>query len=297
MNQELKEYYDRFIIHMGLMNLGERTKEIYSSIAKQFLYGLDDSPLNKNQEYLELFVFKKNASRSKEQAISVLKHLYRNIFYQPEKVNYILTPIREEYLPDILTVEEVFRIVNFPEFIKHRAALTFIYSCGLRISECINTKFHHIDSFKQHLKVVNGKGRKDRIVFLPTETLNLLREYCRECKPHNRGQYLFDGQKLGEPYTARSIQSVFNRAVFALEIKKDVSVHNLRHSRAVHWLDNGIDIRKIQLVLGHKRLSTTEHYTQLSIQNYRNLFEIADAKIKTEVLAIQQINNQLQLSR
>lgn len=293
MDQQLKEYYDRFIIHLGLMNLGDRTIDIYCSIAKQFFYSINDSPLNISQEWLEIFVYKKNASRSKEQALTVLKHLYRNIFNQPEKVNNIPLPKREEYLPDILTTDEVYRIVNHPSFIKQRAALTFIYTGALRISECVNAKFHHVDAFSHQFKIKSGKGRKDRVVFIPQETLNLLENYYSECMPQNRGQYIFDGQKIGEHYSTRSIQIVFNLAVSELNILKDVSVHTLRHSRCVHWLDNGIDIRKIQLACGHKRLSTTEHYTQLSIQNYRNVFESADDKIKLEVLAMQAIQKQI----
>jgi len=286
MNQEVKQYYDRLLIHFKLMNLGERTILIYKGIASQFLSNLTCDPLNITQEQLELFVLEKNASRSKEQALTVLKHLYRNIFKQPEKVNHIPIPKHDEYLPDILTPQEVFLICNHPTNIKHRAVLTLIYSCALRISEATNIKFEHIDSQRRSLKVKCGKGRKDRLIPLPVETINLLRQYCAEWKPHNRGHYLFGGQKVGEPYSTRSIQTKFNEAVISLKINKDVSVHTLRHSRATHWLDNGIDIRKIQVALGHKRVTTTEIYTHTSIQSMINVFDIADEKIKNETLLI-----------
>lgn len=286
MNQEVKEIYDRLLIHFGIMNLGDRTIEIYKGIAIKFLCNLSISPKDVPVEQLELFVFEKNASRSKEQALTVLKHIYRNIIKQPEKVNHIPIPKREDYLPDILTPQEVFLICNHPANIKHKAVLTLIYSCALRISEAIAIRFEHIDIRSRTLKVKSGKGRKDRLVPLPVDTINLLKQYCDEWKPQNRGQYLFAGQFLGKPYSTKSIQIKFNEAVIALGINKDVTVHTLRHSRATHWLDNGVDIRKIQVILGHKRVTTTEIYTHVSIQSSLKVFDYADEQIKKESLML-----------
>lgn len=280
MNQEVKQYYDRLLIHFGIMNLGYRTVEIYKGIALKFLCNLTVNPLDVTPEQLEMFVYEKNASRSKEQALTVLKHLYRNIFKQPEKVNYIPITKREEYLPDILTPQEVFSICNHPTNIKHRAVLTLIYSCALRISEATGIKFEHINVQDRSLKVKCGKGRKDRLVPLPADTILLLKQYIEEWKPQNRGAYLFGGQNIGDPYSTRSIQNKFNEAVISLKINKEVTVHTLRHSRATHWLDNGVDIRKIQVALGHKRVTTTEIYTHVSIQSMINVFDYADEKIK-----------------
>ena len=282
MNQEIKEYYDRLLVHFGIMNLGEKTIQIYKGIAHNFLSRLTCSPLDVKQEQLELFVYEKNAGRSKEQALTVLKHLYRNILKQPEKVNYIPVAKREEYLPDILTPQEVFAICNHPSNIKHRAALTLIYACALRISECVNLKFEHIDLNRGAVKIKNGKGRKDRYVPIPKDTVLLLQQYCEEWKPQNKGQYVFAGQYAGDSYSVRSIQNKFYEAVKALGIQKDVSVHTLRHSRATHWLDNGVDIRKIQVVLGHKRVTTTEIYTHVSIQSMTAAFAAVDTMISNE---------------
>jgi len=296
MNQELTKYYDRFIIHLGLMNLGEKTIDCYSSIAKQFFYGLTKCPYDISVEEIELFVFKKNASRSKEQALTVMKHLYRNIFKQPEKVNHIPLPKREEYLPTILTIQEVNFILNHPLNIKHKAVLKLIYSCALRISEAINLKFKHINSQEKYILIKSGKGRKDRIVPIPQDTINLLRDYCKEWKPHLTGEYLFQGQVKGEKYSARSIQVKFTNAVLGCGIEKDVSVHNLRHSRATHWLDNGVDIRKIQVALGHKKVTTTEIYCRVSVRSMADAFIIVDEKIKIQA-SIKYINPQYQFNQ
>lgn len=295
MNQDIKKYTERLEIHMGLMNLSERTIRCYRSIALHFLSGLTKSPYDVSQEELELFVYQKGASRTKEQALTVLKHLYRNIFLQAEKVNNIPLPKREEYLPDILSIGEVEAICNYSSNIKHRAILTLIYCCGLRIGEAIAIKFRDIDSHKRTLKIRQGKGRKDRIVPIPQETINLLRSYCLEWKPHNRGEYLFAGQHIGKPYSTRSIQIKFHEAVTNLGIKKEVTVHSLRHSIATHWLDSGVDIRKIQVALGHKRVTTTEIYTHVSVQSMLSCFDVAYEKIKQEAKLLLE-KPQLQIS-
>lgn len=282
MSQDVTKYHDRFMVHMGLMNLSESTVGCYSSIAKQFLYGLDKDPMDATREELELFVFKKNASRSKEQALAVLKHLYRNIFIQPQKVDGMPLPKREEYLPTILTAQEVSFILGHPLNIKHRAVLTLIYSCALRISEAINLKFKDINSAEGYIVIKQGKGKKDRMVPIPEDTINILRDYCREWKPHLTGDYLFQGQTKGEKYSTRSIQVKFTNAVLGSGIEKHVTVHSLRHSRATHWLDNGVDIRKIQVALGHKKVTTTEIYTHVSIQSMGSAFMEADEKIRTQ---------------
>jgi len=167
---------------------------------------------------------------------------------------------RPNGLPNILTVDEIRKIINSITILKHRSIISTIYSCGLRISEAVNLKINDIDSSAMTVKIVNAKGRNDRIVMLSEKLLSLLREYFKEYKPKI---YLFEGQK-GEQYSTRSIQQLFNNAVKKVGIKKKVTVHSLRHSFALHLLDNGTDIRFIQELLGHKHLSTTQIYTLIN---------------------------------
>ena len=163
-------------------------------------------------------------------------------------------------LPNILTTEEAKNILNSIVNLKHRAIISTIYSCGLRISEAVNLKIQDIDSKVMIIKIVNAKGKNDRVVMLSEKLLELLREYFKEYKPKS---YLFEGQ-FGEKYSARSIQQIFNNAVKKVKIKKKVTVHSLRHSFASHLLDNGSDIRFIQKLLGHRHLSTTQIYTHIT---------------------------------
>jgi len=181
----------------------------------------------------------------------------------PPKADFCLVDsevLRNRHLRVAATVDEIRKIINSITNLKHRAIISTIYSCGLRISEAVNLKINDIDSSAMTVKIVNAKGRNDRIVMLSEKLLSLLREYFKEYKPK---AYLFEGQK-GEKYSSRSIQQIFNNAVKKVGIKKKVTVHSLRHSFASHLLDNGTDIRFIQELLGHKHLSTTQIYTLIN---------------------------------
>lgn len=137
--------------------------------------------------------------------------------------------------------------------------------------EVVNLKIQNIVSNAMTIKIVNAKGKSDRIVMLPKRLLELLREYFKEYKPKT---YLFEGQ-YGEKYSARSIQQIFNNAVKRTKIKKKVSVHTLRHNFPSHLLDSGTDIRFIQELLGHKHLSKTQIYAHInptSAKKIKNLF-------------------------
>lgn len=175
-------------------------------------------------------------------------------------------------LPNILTQEEIKLIINSITNLKHRAIISTIYSCGLRISEAVNLKIEDIDSKAMTVKIVNAKGKNDRIVMLSEKLLELLRKYFKKYKPKI---YLFEEQ-YGEKYSTRSIQQIFNNAVKKVGIKKKVTVHTLRHSFASHLLDSGTDIRFIQELLGHKYLSTTQIYTHInpaSVKKIRSPFD------------------------
>jgi site-specific recombinase XerD len=179
---------------------------------------------------------------------------------------------KPDSLPNILSVEDIRKIITSIANLKHRVIISTIYSCGLRISEAVNLKIQDIDSSSMTVKIVNAKGKSDRIVMLSEKLLESLREYFKKYRPK---VYLFEGQNGGK-YSARSIQQIFNHAVKRAKIKKKVTVHTLRHSFASHLLDNGTDIRFIQELLGHKHLSTTQIYTHInpvSVKKIRSPFD------------------------
>ncbi len=205
--------------------------------------------------------------RSKDLSFSHIKNsimavkLYSEvIFNQKLNCDFLRGYRRERKLPDVLSIEEIKAIINSIENLKHKTIISLIYSCGLRISECIKLKIKDIDSTRMLLKIDQSKGNKDRFVPLSAKMLFLLREYYKEYKP---SIFVFEGQ-LEDYYSARSIQSILKKALSKCKIKKNISVHSLRHSYATHLFEQGTDISLIQKILGHKNIKTTLLYTQIS---------------------------------
>jgi site-specific recombinase XerD len=163
-------------------------------------------------------------------------------------------------LPIVLSEDEVKSMINNLENIKHKCVIMMIYSGGLRISELINLKITDIDSKRMQVFIKNAKGKKDRYTLLSSKALAFLREYFLIYKPKN---WLFEGMNK-EKYSERSIQNIFKRALKASRINKVATVHTLRHSFAIHLLENGTDLRYIQALLGHSSAKTTQIYTHVS---------------------------------
>ncbi len=176
-------------------------------------------------------------------------------------------PRKERKLPTVLSPEEVMRIFSKIKNLKHRSIMLLIYSCGLRISECVNLKISDIDSGRMCIHLRAAKGKKDRLVPLPKQMLGVLRTYYKDYLPK---EYLFEGQAqhgIRSKYSTSSIRAVLGRATRAAGIKKHVTPHTLRHSYATHMLENGIGLRTIQQLLGHNSSKTTEIYTHVSINH------------------------------
>jgi site-specific recombinase XerD len=174
--------------------------------------------------------------------------------------NFLSGYRKERKLPDVLSIEEIKQVIDSIVNLKHRTIISLIYSCGLRISECVNIKVSDIDSKRMMIKVVQSKGNKDRFIPLSNKMLLLLREYYKEYKPK---EFLFEGQ-FEKFYSARSIQAILKKSLIKCKIKKQITVHSLRHSYATHLLEQGTDISLIQKILGHKDIKTTLLYAQIS---------------------------------
>lgn len=177
-------------------------------------------------------------------------------------------PRTEKNLPTVLSLEEVRSILAATRNLKHRAILTTIYTHGLRISDLINLKIEHVDSKRGFLVVKQSKGKKDREVPLDKECLLLLREYFMEYRPE---VFLFEGQDGGR-YSVSSIRKVLSHSVALAQVRKSgVTVHTLRHSYATHLLEQGVDLRYIQELLGHASSKTTEIYTHVSSASLKEI--------------------------
>ncbi|MDA8222880.1 tyrosine-type recombinase/integrase [Desulfosporosinus sp.] len=215
------------------------------------------------EEYLLNILEKKKVSFSYlNQAISAIKFVYKYVIKSNNICNINFPrPKNVERLPDILSTDELIRLFKEVINVKHRAILMLTYSAGLRVSEVVSLKVMDIDSKRMLIHVRQGKGRKDRYSILSKNALDTLRTYAKEYHP---SEWLFPGDRLGSHLTERTAQKVFESAYKRAGIKKDVSIHSLRHAFATHLLESGTDLRYIQELLGHKNSKTTEVYTHVS---------------------------------
>lgn len=213
------------------------------------------------------FVDAGKSSSYQNQAVNAIKLYYKVEFGKDIGLNVALRPRGEHKLPNVLSTDDVKRILQSFDNEKHRTIFYLIHSGGLRISEAVNMRLNDIDSKRNMIRIRNAKGGKDREVPLSKKLLEQLRTYYIGYKPQ---EWLFEGQ-FGGQYTARSIQALFRQAIKRTFIRKKATVHTLRHSYATHLLENGTDIRIIQELLGHKSLKTTEIYTHVSRQTKQKI--------------------------
>ena len=245
------------------------TIKTYISITSDFLRALQ--PLTSEaitadhiSEYHRTEILARGYGQSyHNQLINALKHFFRVNGLTQLDLEQLARPSKERKLPIVLSKEEVKRILNSIVNDKHQLMITLIYACGLRRSELINLQLVDIDGERSTLHIRQSKGKKDRMVPLPIVLLDRLREYYKKYQPKT---YLFEGITHGTPYSATSLQKILSRASSksGIAAKKKITLHTLRHSYATHLLENGTDLRYIQVLLGHSSSKTTEIYTHVS---------------------------------
>lgn len=241
------------------------TLKTYKNFFFKFLSYFNERNLyDVNKEEIEAFMYKmvvkeKLSETAQNQYINAIKFYYEHVLGQPREFYDIQRPKKSQELPNVLSKSEVKKILEQPTNIKHRAILTVIYSGGLRISEAINLRLEDIRSKEGYIFIKGAKGKKDRRTLLSAKLLNLLRNYFREFKP---AYWLFEGQSGGQ-YSTRSIQAIFRKAVIGARINPWATPHTLRHSFATHLLQQGVNLRYIQDLLGHGSSKTTEIYTHI----------------------------------
>ncbi|MEM4647883.1 MAG: tyrosine-type recombinase/integrase [Candidatus Pacearchaeota archaeon] len=184
-------------------------------------------------------------------------------------VSNIARPKKDEKLPEVLSRDEINMLINSAKTKKSRLIIKMLYYTGMRVSELINLKINDIDIEKGEA-IIKGKGNKQRRIFLPSKLQQELKEWISERKDWI---YLFSEKK---PLTARNIQKILNKLVKSLGLKKKVTPHKLRHSYATHLLEAGVDIRTIQVLLGHSRIDTTQIYTHITNELYKKVKEKID---------------------
>tara|TARA_B100000780_G_scaffold275322_1_gene241744 strand:- start:79 stop:1239 length:1161 start_codon:yes stop_codon:yes gene_type:complete len=260
-----KKILNNFYLFLKGKRYSQSTIQTYTIFVADFINFHTKTPLeeltNRDVElFIEtVFIERKYSVSSQRQFISALKIF--TVFYPQIKINNLSLerPKKSRTLPSVLSQEEVLRIIQYTQNIKHRAILTLLYSCGLRIGELINLKLADFHIERKQLIVKKGKGRKDRYVSLADSFLPLLSNYYLSYKPTI---YFVEGQNCGK-YSAESIRSFLRKSCKKAGIRKLVTPHTLRHSYATHLLENGVDLRYIQTLLGHSKPETTMIYTHV----------------------------------
>ncbi len=181
------------------------------------------------------------------QALNSIKFYYEVVLRMPNRFYAIERPRKEQKLPEVLSKDEIKLIIQNTNNIKHKCIVSLLYSSGLRRNELLNLKIKDIDSKRMMVCIRNSKGNKDRFTVLSAEVLKDLKIYYKEYRPK---EYLFEGAQDGR-YSASSVLNIVGSAASRSRIFKKVTPHMLRHSFATHLLENGTDIRHIQLLLGH----------------------------------------------
>lgn len=217
------------------------------------------------KNYMHHLIEKRNISPSTQNmAINAIKFYYEQVKGDSQKRYALERPLKETKLPTILSEEEVIAIFKVCENLKHKAMLYLIYAAGLRRSELINLRLVDMDVHRKMITIRGGKGKKDRITLLSDKAQTLLELYYQKYKPNF---WVFEGES-GEQYSESSLQKVFKHALDRSGVKKEATLHTLRHSFATHLLENGTDIRYIQALLGHNSSRTTEIYTHVTRKGF-----------------------------
>ncbi len=213
--------------------------------------------------HYQLYLFRERelAPGTIAQIVSGLRFFYETTLGRPWVSGRIPYPRRERRLPVVLSRAEVAVLLDALRNLKHRAMLTTLYAAGLRVSELVTLQLDDIDSQRMFIRVRQGKGRKDREALLPARLLEMLRVYWKSSKPV---VWLFPGEDPKRPITTRSVRLVCTQAAKKAKLSKHVSPHTLRHSFATHLLEDGVDLRTIQVLLGHRDLKTTTIYLHVS---------------------------------
>ena len=190
-------------------------------------------------------------------SLNAFRFLYRYVLGRDDFGLTLSVPTREQRIPDLLMRSEVAQILSACTNIKHRVLLTTCYGCGLRVSEVVALQIRNIDGERQLLRIVQGKGHKDRSVIISASLLQLLRQYWQLLKPP---QWLFPGRNPDAPMSIETGQKIFKRAKEQTGIDKVGGIHSLRHAYATHQLEDGMPIHQLQRLLGHQNIQSTLRY-------------------------------------
>lgn len=278
-NRQSKDNYKYcpkdYLLKLELKKYSDNTVRNYVSHFESFInYYYDADPISLNEvdirTYLQKIIQEGKSNSYVNMTVNSIKFYFETVLGMPNRFYAIERPRKEKHLPEVLSIEEIMRIINNANNIKHKCIIGLLYSSGLRRSELLNLNITDIDSKRMVVKIKGAKGNKDRISILSPSILEDLKLYYMEYRPK---VYLFEGQKGGK-YSATSVLKVVTSTASKAGLRKKVTPHMLRHSFATHLLENGTDIRHIQLLLGHSSTKTTEIYTHVANRSFMKIKDL-----------------------
>ncbi|MDF2834116.1 site-specific tyrosine recombinase/integron integrase [Chryseobacterium indoltheticum] len=274
------KYSQIFRQKLEIARYSESTIKTYISTLTSFFKSIDGIAIEEvNETIVEKYLYheirEKNISQSfQKHILGSIKLFYEIMFSRKFSLSHLYPKRVEHQLPKYLNKEEILKMIELTENLKHKSMISLLYGCGLRVSELINLKITDIDSKSGRISIIQAKGKKDRYVMLPKSVLPLLKEYFEKYFPQT---YLFEGGN-NEKYSPRSVQQVVKKAALKAKIQKLVTPHILRHSFATHLIENGTDIIYIQELLGHNSVMTTQIYTHITDLTIRKIQSPLDIK-------------------
>jgi len=248
---------------MRLCNFSPRTIKSYLYYNKELLKFAscfaDEVNSKIIKDYLDYLITSSKSTATINLAINALKFYYSKILHRKffHELTGIKRPKREKKLPIVLSKQEIVRMIEVVDNLKHKLMVQILYCSGMRVSELRNLRISHVDFNRKIILVKQGKGAKDRNTIVSQIVLDNILKYINEYRPID---YLFEGRSNNK-ISQRAIQRIVSNASELAKIKKNVSPHTLRHTFATHLLENGVNLRYIQSLLGHARLETTQIYT------------------------------------
>ena len=254
----------KMVQELEIRNFSKSTIKSYLNSVSKYLEYSKNKGVNENsaREFIQREIKIKNPSTVSHQ-IFAIQFFFNKILKQ--KLN-IPRPKRNKTIPEILTPDEIKKMIGTTDNIKHKLILKILYGCGLRVSEIVNLKKSDLDFSQKLIHIKLAKGKKDRFVKIPESVLNDLKNYVEL----EKSEILFPSNRSGKLTTA-TIQAIVENSAKKAGIKKRVYPHLLRHSFATHLLEQGTDLRIIQKLLGHSDIKTTQIYTQISQASIKNI--------------------------
>jgi len=263
---------EEYLLKLELKRYANSTVRTYVSFFEMFINHFKEKELNTIDEsdiraFLQTLIHRNVSNSYLNQAINAIKFYYEVVLGMPNRFYEIERPRKESKLPKVISKEEILAIIENTNNIKHRCIVELLYGSGLRRGELLNLKITDVDSKRMLIRVEGGKGKKDRLTLLSKSALEDLRVYFKEWKPQ---EYLFEGRKASQ-YGAESVLNIVKRAAEKAGIRETVTPHVLRHSFATHLLESGVDLRQIQVLLGHGSSKTTEIYTHVATNTFKDI--------------------------